>query len=600
MRTPLFCVCWVAAAAADIPFLDSVSGLIHGFGKLLWAEEQEGKEATATAPKPADRDSGHRFLKNPTEHPPYQVHYVDDDDDDDDEQDVSPPPAKTSGDQERHITGFGKLLYEEELFEKSGHRPKSAKKRQSTNDEMPVVDDTSTDMAVSNDKANKEDIDHDDDEAGDDQKETPRHIIEERRMLGVDKDWQPLATTTTTTTTMTTTTEQSMEAAVPAVNVVEDQGDLSSSLSSSSTGERHISGFGKLLYEEEQFEKAGRAHTSKRGGRDHAHGRGHSKPARRKAVRELPAQQWGGVAFSGSKDAAAADGGMTAEADNGDGGDDKPLMDMIESMRAEMCTTRDDPTNHKKCSKFMFETCKKETSKQGFCQKYQSALSEKCKKDPSYKYCEGTKDTDGDGILDDIDIFPTDPNEHQDTDGDGVGNNKDHFDEDATEHTDSDGDGIGDVAEMAAPEPTPDPLDAQAGKDSDGDGLPDAEDPYPYNANCPDVDGKCIEEEAAGTPEKVEIAKPPMGDWPGASNQKKEDTPMPEQGYNEYFRGQNATHDDMATFVGDWQGEWPQQDERMQKSVGELCKEKPNEWCARFFNRVRIQGGAKEGTGMGF
>jgi len=46
------------------------------------------------------------------------------------------------------------------------------------------------------------------------------------------------------------------------------------------------------------------------------------------------------------------------------------------------------------------------------------------------------QDTDGDGVLDNLDAFPNDPSEWLDTDGDGIGNNAD---------TDDDNDGIADV-----------------------------------------------------------------------------------------------------------------------------------------------------------
>jgi parallel beta-helix repeat protein len=58
-------------------------------------------------------------------------------------------------------------------------------------------------------------------------------------------------------------------------------------------------------------------------------------------------------------------------------------------------------------------------------------------------------DTDGDGIIDFFDAFPTDPTEWQDTDGDRVGDNAD---------PDSDNDGFTDAEEAAATPPT-DPLD---------------------------------------------------------------------------------------------------------------------------------------------
>ena len=57
-------------------------------------------------------------------------------------------------------------------------------------------------------------------------------------------------------------------------------------------------------------------------------------------------------------------------------------------------------------------------------------------------------DSDNDGILDDEDAFPNDPDESVDTDGDGVGDNADAFPNDMNESADSDGDGIGDNADV--------------------------------------------------------------------------------------------------------------------------------------------------------
>ncbi|MEO1575658.1 MAG: cytochrome c peroxidase, partial [Pseudomonadota bacterium] len=52
-------------------------------------------------------------------------------------------------------------------------------------------------------------------------------------------------------------------------------------------------------------------------------------------------------------------------------------------------------------------------------------------------------DTDGDGVPDDEDAFPTDPTETADSDGDGVGDNADAFPNDPTETEDTDADGTG-------------------------------------------------------------------------------------------------------------------------------------------------------------
>jgi len=69
-------------------------------------------------------------------------------------------------------------------------------------------------------------------------------------------------------------------------------------------------------------------------------------------------------------------------------------------------------------------------------------------------------DTDGDGVPDDEDAFPTDPNESVDTDGDGIGNNAD---------IDDDGDTMPDDYENAN---GLNPLDSSdADGDADGDGF---------------------------------------------------------------------------------------------------------------------------------
>ena len=68
-------------------------------------------------------------------------------------------------------------------------------------------------------------------------------------------------------------------------------------------------------------------------------------------------------------------------------------------------------------------------------------------------------DTDHDGVLDNNDAFPNDPNESLDTDNDGIGNNAD---------TDDDNDGITDKIELEHGLNPLNALDAQADFDHDG------------------------------------------------------------------------------------------------------------------------------------
>lgn len=56
-------------------------------------------------------------------------------------------------------------------------------------------------------------------------------------------------------------------------------------------------------------------------------------------------------------------------------------------------------------------------------------------------------DIDADGVNDNLDAFPNNPDEQLDSDGDGVGDNEDEMPFDATELFDSDNDGVGDNAD---------------------------------------------------------------------------------------------------------------------------------------------------------
>ncbi|PMI37571.1 hypothetical protein BCU46_10935 [Enterovibrio norvegicus] len=131
-------------------------------------------------------------------------------------------------------------------------------------------------------------------------------------------------------------------------------------------------------------------------------------------------------------------------------------------------------------------------------------------------------DTDGDGILDDVDTdddndgvldvddaFPKDPNETVDTDGDGIGNNTDTDDDgdgvsdsddwrplDPSEQYDTDGDGVGNNTDNDDDDDGVEdandafPLDATETTDSDGDGVGDNTDTFPNDPNeTTDSDG---------------------------------------------------------------------------------------------------------------
>ena len=80
-------------------------------------------------------------------------------------------------------------------------------------------------------------------------------------------------------------------------------------------------------------------------------------------------------------------------------------------------------------------------------------------------------DTDGDGVNDGDDAFPSDPSESADADSDGVGDNADAFPSDPNESADADSDGVGDNADAFDDDPN-------ESADTDSDGVGDNADSY--------------------------------------------------------------------------------------------------------------------------
>ena len=95
------------------------------------------------------------------------------------------------------------------------------------------------------------------------------------------------------------------------------------------------------------------------------------------------------------------------------------------------------------------------------------------------------RDTDGDGVNDDVDDFVNDSSQWTDQDGDGYGdnpngNNSDAFPSDSTQWSDQDGDGYGDNPNGTYPDAFP--TDSTQWTDADGDGYGDN-----ANGNNPDL-----------------------------------------------------------------------------------------------------------------
>ena len=101
-----------------------------------------------------------------------------------------------------------------------------------------------------------------------------------------------------------------------------------------------------------------------------------------------------------------------------------------------------------------------------------------------------TKDSDSDGVGDNADAFPFDATEQADADGDGVGNNNDNcYVNSNKSQIDTDGDGFGNICDAdddgdgVNDELDVFPLDATEQADSDGDGVGNNTDAFPNNSN---------------------------------------------------------------------------------------------------------------------
>ena len=102
---------------------------------------------------------------------------------------------------------------------------------------------------------------------------------------------------------------------------------------------------------------------------------------------------------------------------------------------------------------------------------------------------DSTIDSDGDGIMNDKDVFPKDKSENADSDNDGIGDNQDMFPFDPSASVDSDNDGYPDNWNegMDQNDSTSDPqlslddlpYDPNEHRDSDGDGYGDNLDVFP-------------------------------------------------------------------------------------------------------------------------
>ena len=129
------------------------------------------------------------------------------------------------------------------------------------------------------------------------------------------------------------------------------------------------------------------------------------------------------------------------------------------------------------------------------------------------------RDSDGDGIRDDLDQFLYNPNEWNDTDSDGIGDNSDAFPEDPSEWSDSDGDGHGDNSDAF-------PEDPSEWKDTDGDGVGDNSDDLPDDpTETTDTDGDGVGDNSDDLPDDPTETTDTDGDGVGDNSDAFPDDP---------------------------------------------------------------------------
>ncbi len=157
-------------------------------------------------------------------------------------------------------------------------------------------------------------------------------------------------------------------------------------------------------------------------------------------------------------------------------------------------------------------------------------------------------DTDGDGVGDNSDAFPEDPSEWEDTDGDGVGDNADDLPEDPSETTDTDGDGVGDNSDAL-------PEDPSEWEDWDGDGFGDNADAFPRTpGEWNDTDGDGVGDNSDAFPEDPSEWEDTDGDGIGNNFDA-----FPEDGGESSDYDQDGHGDNADAFPED-PGEWSDSD----------------------------------------
>lgn len=129
-------------------------------------------------------------------------------------------------------------------------------------------------------------------------------------------------------------------------------------------------------------------------------------------------------------------------------------------------------------------------------------------------------DSDGDGVADDFDAFPSDSNETHDSDGDGVGNNSDAFPQNPNETMDTDGDAYGDNSDDCAEVAGNSTIDRIGCLDTDGDGWSNSNDSFiDDDKEWNDTDGDGVGDNSDAFPNDKSETKDTDGNGVGDNEQ---------------------------------------------------------------------------------
>jgi len=214
----------------------------------------------------------------------------------------------------------------------------------------------------------------------------------------------------------------------------------------------------------------------------------------------------------------------------------QPLMDGIHVFRMMMCWDRPDLLAHKKCMTYMVRHCAKGRSGKGYCQKLRGLLTRACAKPderaPPYALKLGMQCAVRDEVK----------------------------------------------AHEAMKE-----MDAFTGDDED----PNAED---ETANATAAGPAPA---PASAPGPAPLPGPAPGPVPMITDLDKTLRPLPNQGFNEVYDGNNTIvmHENMKTLTTDWHKEWPRYHETEGETRERICKEQPDhDWCKLYLkDRARGQ-----------